>query len=224
MNKEENIHQADLINMILGGLIALKSEQQIGTVSRSPGSETLFLGKWLKRAKKQRLYPKSVAENIDNFLALYTAKGRSADLTSSFYQIYNEYRTVRINADEFKNSAKQRFDTAMDILKGKDWSIFLPLEHDETANGPYQSSKDKELFVMKKDWDNVFNDEGELVEQLSFSVVSTSQDVIDTLYLHGFILVKDTSKKSIKGNDHHFLIFPDNKYIGTAAIPSQYKG
>jgi hypothetical protein len=77
---------------------------------------------------------------------------------------------------------------------------------------------------MKKDWDNVFNDEGELVEQLSFSVVSTSQDVIDTLYLHGFILVKDTSKKSIKGNDHHFLIFPDNKYIGTAAIPSQYKG
>jgi len=223
MNKEENIHQADLINMILGGLIALKSEQQIGTVSRSPGSETLFLGKWLKRAKKQRHYPKSVSENIDNFLALYTAKGRSADLTSSFYQIYNEYRTVKINADDFKSNAKQRFDTAMDILKKKDWSISLPLDHDETANGPYQSNKDKELFVMKKDWDIVFNDEDELVEPLSLSVVSAPQDVIDSLYLHGFILAKDTSKKSTKDTYHHFMIFPDNKYTGTAEIPSQYK-
>jgi len=41
MSKEEDKYQSDLINMILGGLIALKSEQQVGGVSRSPGSETL---------------------------------------------------------------------------------------------------------------------------------------------------------------------------------------
>ena len=35
MSKEENIYQADLINMIIGGLIALKSEQQVGSVNRS---------------------------------------------------------------------------------------------------------------------------------------------------------------------------------------------
>lgn len=223
MNKEKNIYQADLINMILGGLIALKSEQQVGGVSRSPGSETLFLGKWLKRAKKQRHYPKSISEDIDNFLTLYTQKGRNADLTSSFYQIYNEYQTMKINSDDFQNSPKQRFDAAMDVLREKNWSISLPIAHDDTADGPYQSNKDKELFVMKKDWDDVFDDQNELIKPLSISVVSTPQEVIDSLYLHGFILAKDASRKNIKGCYHHYKLFPDNKYHGKAAIPSKYK-
>lgn len=119
MSKEDNIYQADLINMILGGLIALKSEQQVGCVSRSPGSETLFLGKWLKRAKKQRHYPKSISESIDNFLMLYSQKGRNSDLTSSFNQIYNEYQTLKINSMDFQKSPKQRFDAVMDVLRKK---------------------------------------------------------------------------------------------------------
>ena len=144
MNNEDKIYQADLINMILGGLIALKSEQQVGGVNRSPGSETLFLGKWLKRAKKQRHYPKSVSENIDNFLTLYTQKGRNADLTSSFFQIYNEYQTIKINSEDVKSSPKQRFDAALDVLREKSWSISLSITHDDTADGPYQSNKEKE--------------------------------------------------------------------------------
>jgi len=223
MSKEENIYPADLVNMILGGLIALKSEQQIGSVNRSPGSETLFLGKWLKRAKKQRHYPKSISDNIDDFLALYTQKGRNADLTSSFYQIYNEYQTIKINADDFPNSPKQRFDTAMDLLKKKSWSISLPIAHDDIADGPYQSNKDKELFVLKKDWDEVFDDQNKFIKPLSLSVVSTPQEAIDSLYSHGFILAKDESRTNIKSSYHHYTLFPDNKYQGRAAIPSQYK-
>ena len=223
MSKEENIYQADLINMILGGLIALKSEQQVGGVNRSPGSETLFLGKWLKRAKKQRHYPKGISEDIDNFLTLYTKKGRNADLTSSFYQIYNEYQTIKINIDDFKESPKQRFDSAMAVLKEKNWSISLPITHDDTVDGPYQSGKDKELFAMKSDWDDVFDDHNELVKPLSISVISRPQEAIDSLYLHGFILAKDASRKNIKGSYHHYKLFPDNKYNGTAAIPSKYK-
>lgn len=223
MSKEENIHQEDLINMILGGLIALKSEQQIGSVSHSPGSETLFLGKWLKRAKKQRLYPKNISENIDNFLMLYTKKGRNADLTSSFYQIYNEYQTMKINADDFQNSPKDRFDSAMDVLREKNWTISLPITHDETADGPYQSNKDKELFVIKNDWDDVFDDKNEFIKPLNISVVSSHQEAIDALYLHGFILAKDVTRRNIKTSYHYYKLFPDNKYQGTAAIPSKYK-
>jgi hypothetical protein len=223
MSKEENIYQEDLINMILGGLIALKSEQQVGAVNRSPGSETLFLGKWLKRAKKQRHYPKAISEDIDNFLMLYTKKGRNADLTSSFYQIYNEYQTIKINAEEFKDAPKQRFDSAMKVLKEKNWSISLPVNLDDTADGSYQSSNDKELFTMKDDWESAFDDQNELVNPLSISVVSTPQEAIDSLYSHGFILAKDTSKKHIKGSYYHYKLFPDNKYQGAAAIPSKYK-
>jgi hypothetical protein len=223
MSKEENIYQADLINMILGGLIALKSEQQVGAVNRSPGSETLFLGKWLKRAKKQRHYPKGISEDIDNFLTLYTKKGRNADLTSSFYQIYNEYQTIKINDEDFKDTPKKRFDSAIEILKSKNWFISLPVVSDDITNGSYQSTKDKELFVMQDDWEGVFNDQNELVKPLSISVVSAPQEAIDALYLHGFILTKEASKKHIKGSYYQYKLFPGNKYEGSAAIPSKYK-
>ena len=98
---------------------------------------------------------------------LYTKKGRNADLISSFYQIYNEYQTIKINSEDFQNSPKQRFDTAMDVLRERNWSISLPITHDDTVDGPYQSNKDKELFVMKKDWDDVFDDQNELIKPLS---------------------------------------------------------
>jgi hypothetical protein len=223
MNKEDNVYQADLINMILGSLIALKSEQQVGCVSRSPGSETLFLGKWLKRAKKQRHYPKSISETIDNFLMLYSQKGRNSDLTSSFNQIYNEYQTLKINSMDFQKSPKQRFDAVMDVLREKNWSISLPLAHDDTEDGTYKSNKEKELFVMKKDWVHVFDDQNELTKPLSITVVSTPQEAVDSFYLHGFILAKMASRKSTQGCYHHYKLFPDNKYDGTAAIPSKYK-
>ncbi len=222
MNKEENKYQADLINMVLGGLIALKSEQQIGSVSYSPGSETIFLGKWLKVVKKQRRYPKSVSENIDNFLMLYTAKGRSADLSASFSQIYNEYRTAKISSQNFEGSARERFDKAMDILKEKSWSLSLPLD-EGAVNGTSQSLKDKELFVIKKNWDDIFDEQGELNRTLSFCVTSTAQEAIDSLYLQGFLLVKDSTQQSSKNSYLHYNIFPKNSYTGNVVIPSQYK-
>jgi hypothetical protein len=75
---------------------------------------------------------------------------------------------------------------------------------------------------MEKDWDDVFDDKNKLIKPLSISVVSTPQEAIDSLYLHGFILAKDAIK-NIKGSYHNYKIFPDNKYQGEAAIPSKYK-
>lgn len=110
----------------------------------------------------------------------------------------------------------------MNVFRGKSWSISLLITHDDTVDGDYQSSKEKELFVMEKDWDDVFDDKNKLIKPLSISVVSTPQEAIDSLYLHGFILAKDAIK-NIKGSYHNYKIFPDNKYQGEAAIPSKYK-
>ena len=56
MSEKEDIFIEDFYNMILGGLIALKSAQQAGICNHSLASETIFLGKWLKRVKKQKYY------------------------------------------------------------------------------------------------------------------------------------------------------------------------
>jgi hypothetical protein len=86
----------DLHNMVLGGLIALRSEQEVGNVNRSLGSETIFLGKWLKRIKKQKCYPKSIANEIDNLLVLYAKKGRSAGLSLAFEKLHNDFQYSEI--------------------------------------------------------------------------------------------------------------------------------
>ena len=77
--EQEDIFCEDFYNMILGGLIALRSEQKVGLLSYSSSSESLFLGKWLKLGKKQRRFPKTIATEIDSLLLRYT--GCVAEMT-----------------------------------------------------------------------------------------------------------------------------------------------
>ena len=107
MNEVTFSKSTDLYNMILGGLIALTSDQEVGKVSYHPVSETLFLGKWLKRIKKQRRYPRSVSCEIDNFLYLYIQEGRNADLAVLFHQIYKEFQIVNDTKKQFKARLNQ---------------------------------------------------------------------------------------------------------------------
>lgn len=224
MNKQEDAFATDLYNMILGGLIALRSAQEIGSVTRSPGSETLFLGKWLRRAKNQKRYSKTISAEIDNFLTLYVKKGRSAGLALTFDQICQEYQTCKIRYQVFENAPKARFDTAIEMLTKQDWSISLPIEQALEADEEYQGLKDKELYVTKLDWEGAFDDQGGLTKPLSIFIISMPQSVIDCLHTHGFIMAKVTSSNDINSHIHHYKIFPENKYHGVAAIPTKYKG
>ena len=70
----------DLYNMILNSLIALVVAQQSGKVSDKSSGKTLFIGKWLKRAKKQKRYSKSIAGDIEKFLYLYAKEGTASGL------------------------------------------------------------------------------------------------------------------------------------------------
>jgi len=215
---------ADLYNMILGGLIALYSEQQIGKVVKKPVSETLFLGKWLKGVKKQRRYPKSLAIDIDNFLRLYAIEGRSADLSVLFKQIYNEFQLFKDTAKDFEFSAKHRFDHAVELLQKQDWHISLPITHDPYSDEPYRPTFKKELFTTKWYWQDAFDEQGNLTKAVSMFVVSNPQEVIDCLYVNGFILVKGLTSQDEQGNYYYqYKMFPDNKCFGEAAIPSRFQ-
>ena len=83
----------------------------------------IFLGKWLKRAKKQKRYPRSISTEIDNLIELYTIEGRSADLTALFYQIFSEFKMLKNMSQNFELSPKTRFDSAMSELAKDGWHI-----------------------------------------------------------------------------------------------------
>ena len=223
MNEITFSKSANLYNMILGGLIALTSDQEVGKVTSNPVSETLFLGKWLKRVKKQKSYPRALTNEIDNFLHLYAVEGRSAGLANLFHQIYKEFQIVKDTDQHFEHQAKTRFELAMTELGLLDWHISLPIEHNPKIDSPYRPTQEKEIFTTKWYWDNAFDQQENLTKKLSIFVVSTPQQVIDCLYQHGFILVRGATSKDHQGNNYFQLtLFPDNKCNGEAAIPTKF--
>ena len=213
----------DLYNLILGGLIALTSEQNIGKVTYRAVSENIFLGKWLKKAKQQKRYPKSIATEIDNLIELYAIEGRSADLAALFNQIFSEFKMLKNMSQNFDLSPKTRFDNAMSELAQDDWHISLPIKHHPQTGKPYRPKYEKEIFTTNWYWDNAFNAKEELIKVVSIFVVSMPQDVIDCLYQHGFILIRGLTSRDDDGKCYcQYKIFPNNNCLGDAAIPTTY--
>lgn len=224
MNKITLNRSSDLYYMILGGLIALSSEQNVGKLSSKTSSENTFLGKWLKRAKKQRRYPKSVSTDIDNFLDVYFKQGHTGDLSLLFKNTFCEFQTLKRVPKIKEETDKQRFDYAMKSLIKAGWHVSLPIDHSKDSDAPYRPIKSKEIFTTKWYWQGAFNEESKLVKPFSIFVVSDPQMVIDCFYEHGFILVVGLSSHDNEGNDYYqYQIFPKNNCYGKLAIPNKFQ-
>ncbi len=224
MNKFTFNKSADLYNLILGGLIATSSEQQVGKLANKAASENIFLGKWLKRAKKQRCYPKSVSDDIDNLLYLYSIEGRTVNLASLFRKIFRECQLLKVLSQQFKQPEKQRFDSAMSHLAKGDWFISLPINHSKESDAPYRPTRKKEIYTTKWYWDGTFNEQNKLTKSFSIFVVSAPQEVIDCFYEHGFGLVQGLISRDNEGNDYYqYRIFPNNNCDGELVIPSKFQ-
>lgn len=218
MNKAKLNQVIELYNMTLVGLIALALEQKTGSLVFN---ETIFLGRWLKRIKKQKCYPKSLSGEIDYFIDLYSLKGRNANLANAFNKIYKELKIVQNVHLKKGLTDKVKFDTAMKAL-ADDWHISLPIKHDPKTGIPYRPENRKEVFTTKWYWNDAFDEQQTLVKELSIFVVSNPQKVIDCLYLNGFISVKGMTSKDEHGNCfYQYILFPANDYTGDIAYPSE---
>lgn len=224
MNKQESDLSFQLYNFILNALIALELEANEKSFVSSSSKKSLFLGAWLKKAKKQRRYPKSLAQEVENLINIYLLKGQRAKLSELLSEMIYEYRlllNIKVNSEL---TAKFRFDSAMQALSIQGWKISLPITQDIDEQIPYRSSHSKEIFTSKRYWEGAFDKEHALCKEISIFVVSSPQLVIDYLYDYGFILIK-----GIKGCDHQgkfyyqYTIFPNNKCTGKPAIPTIIK-
>ncbi len=200
MSKLTFNRSADLYNMALGGLIALFSEQKVGKLGRKVSSQNVFLGKWLKRVKKQRCYPKSLSADIDSLLYIYLVEGRSGNLALLFKQILYEYQLIKNMPTQFTHTDQERFDSVMRFLTKKEWFISLPIKQGNDAKKPYRPIAKKEIYTTLWYWNGAFNEHHKLVKSFSIFVFYASpefayaqQEVIDCLYEQGFILVQGLS-------------------------------
>lgn len=219
LSKSENLY-----NMILNSLIALAIAQQSGKVGNRSSGKTLFIGKWLKRAKKQKRYSKNVTSDIDKILHLYASEGIGSGLAEVLYQLYGEYQMVKNTPREFSLSPKKRFDAAMSCLANSGWYISLPLKDSQMTEYRYRPSHEKEIYTTQWYWKGAFDEQQRLTKCVSLFVFSTAPQIfIDCLFDNGFILVKGMFSKDEEGNCYYqFILFPDNKCTGEAAIPTIY--
>lgn len=243
MSKLTFNRSTDLYNMALGGLIALFSEQEAGKLGRKVSSQNVFLGKWLKRVKKQRCYPKSLSADIDSLLYIYLVEGRTGNLASLFKQIFSEYQLINSLPKQCTQTDRVRFDNAMRCLAKQEWFISLPIKQSHDAETPYRPTRNKEIYTTSWYWNGAFNEQHKLSKPFSIFVVCASQEndtdpqdadlqddvyefqeVIDCLFEQGFILVKGLSSHDNDGNCYYqYQLMPDNIYCGDLAIPSKYK-
>ncbi|WOH35774.1 DUF2913 family protein [Thalassotalea fonticola] len=222
MNISKIKRDNELYNLVLTGLISLKFEQQFAKVSKLAAGETIYLGKWLKRAKKKKLFSKLLAGDIDNFLNLYAVKGRNAGLASVFNEIYVDYRTAKYVPRDHMLTPKSRFDNAMQTLSADGWSLKLPITEDFSRENPYRATSPKEIFTSDLLWNGAFNEAQELTKPLSIFMVSNPQEVIDCLYLNGFLLIKGISFYDQQRTSYNeYTLFPNNRCSGDIAKPSK---
>ena len=121
MNEHELDSSFELYNFILNALIALELEKNDQSLQSSSSRKTLFLGSWLKKAKKQRRYPKSLALEVENLINIYILKGRNANLSELLNEMIYEYKLVTGVLIKSKLPAKVRFDSAMTALAKEGW-------------------------------------------------------------------------------------------------------
>jgi hypothetical protein len=221
MNKPKSDSSFELYNFILNALIALELEKCDRNLSQSSSSKTLFLGAWLKKAKKQKRYPKVLVLEVENLINIYTLKGRNANLSGLFNKMVYEYMIIKGVSSSCELPDKIRFDAAMTALSKEGWHISLPVTHDIAENSPYRATQAKEIFTSKQYWKGAFDKQQTLSKEVSIFVVSSPQQVIDKLYQHGFVLIKGIKAHDVEGKYYYqYIIFPDNKCTGAPAIPS----
>lgn len=219
MKTSSSQYVSQMMGAITAGLLALELDINAGSVGSGSTSKAIFLGKWLKLAKKQRRFNRSVNTDIDLLLECYSKKGRDAKLAEKFQQVYDETRIARTRFNEHSRSESERFMACATILSKHGWLCSIPLSHDICKLGPYKPVQEKELFISLFDFADKFDENGMLLDEISFFVVSEPTQVINVFWQHGFVLVLVAKSKDPTQHYYHYRIFSKNIYDGAIEIP-----
>jgi hypothetical protein len=219
MKTSSTQYVSQMMAALTAGLIALQLDINAGSTGAASTSKSIFLGKWLKLAKKQRRFSRSVSTDIDLLLEYYSQKGRNAKLAEKFQQVYDETRIARTRFNEHYRPENERFMACATILSKQGWLCSIPLLHDICKLGPYTPAQEKELFISSFDFADKFDENGMLFDEISFFVVSEPTQVVNVFWQHGFVLALVAKSKDPKQHYYHYRIFSKNIYDGAIEIP-----
>jgi hypothetical protein len=169
--------------------------------------------KWCKNALKRKTLPKEAGPFIHDILTAYESHPLLVNLKDFIEVRFYYYKVAMLNTKRTELSECERFHLAVESIKNKAWNTIFPLDHDPFTQGSYEPVMDKEVFSLKQDFQDAFNN-GVLIKTLDVYVCGPINEIILAFYEQGIIL-GDINQKVYKGQNLALVrIFPKNNYSG----------
>lgn len=177
---------SDLANFAWCALMAFHIAQQDGQALSLLTAHT-FLLRWLAVAQKQKRFPRSIASDIEDLLALGRKKGSAANLLSRL-----EYLWTSCTGPVSVQSDLYRLTYAIEQLKSQGWVNEAVSDDDWNGEALTEEYSDAAALLVKKSaLTRGFSDKGKLLAPVEFWVVgdmSACMGAFQTHTLHAVIL------------------------------------
>lgn len=167
---------ADLAHFAWCALVSLRLAQRDGQ-ALSPLTIHTFLLRWLGTAQKQRRFPRSVAEDINNLLRLGRQKGPAAGLQQRLESLLQSCtEPLAQQSDLF------RLTRAIEYLRSQGWVNAVVADDEWEPEALYAEYADvSALLVRKSELQCHFTEQGRLSSPVDFIVAGDSRVVGDVL-------------------------------------------
>lgn len=197
-------HLCTLAIEALGSLTTSKSK---GKVPNNPLSESHFFSVWVSKALKEKSFDSSMAPLLRQWQQRARTQGAGANLKAEFESI------VRVNqglAEACHKISREKFEQLIQTLSVDEWQISR-LEHIGKKHS-IKKEKESSLALDKNQYDNAFDEQGDLKVNVSVFVRGGQQAFIDHAYSHGLLIFKVTDYKSAVKFHGEFVIAPHNNF------------
>ncbi|MBK0018742.1 DUF2913 family protein [Kosakonia sp. S42] len=156
-------------------LVALAMARRDGIVSL-PGSEALFLQRWLVTAQKQKRFPKSTADDLAALLEYARTPGTSARLLAQLERLW-----LTGNRSPRGETGLHRFTRVTEILKAAGWdnAVVSPRDLKSGAADDYRCASG--FYVTRTALSTGFNQAGALVHPVNIRVRGEAEVFMRTL-------------------------------------------
>jgi hypothetical protein len=213
------IYSQEIYKVVTFGLNALELSQASGKTPRNPVSEAHYLSAWVTKSIKQQSFDRSVVKTLMMWQQQSRSMGKNAQLKLNFECLAETLAGVK-NADgeaEYVTQATlQAFYTA---LERDDWLITQEFEVNRKVT--HFTDGQASLVVCSKQYQNAFDEQGELLKPLSLYVRGNIQPFIDIAFSSGLLLFKVTDYKSKVKYHGEFVIYPANNGEQLPELPTR---
>jgi hypothetical protein len=213
------IYSQEIYKVVTTGLNELESSQAAGKTPRNPVSEAHYLNAWVTKSIKQQSFDRSVVKTLTMWQQQGRSMGKNAQLKLNFECLAETLAGVKNADDEAKWVTQETLEVFNAALEHDGWLITAEFEVNRKVT--HFTDGQASLVVCSKQYQNAFDEQGQLVKPLSLYVRGNIQSFIDLAFASGLLLFKVTDYKSKVKYHGEFVIYPANNGEHLPELPTR---